>query len=286
MDHIFCIQRLGVPSSELGDCILLVSIPSWPFFLFGMRNSGGVAFASHLPGHSELLYSRVATAQEDRVQLKARVTSELQLFHEKIGKHTQQVDWRGEIFRGSDFMFCFYSCYCTVSTPTIRFASWNRLWNSGSGLSPSTNPNEPQYLGPDTRQYEAKATIFEPNFPQSTPYESHGSDTFRLVQGTIYRNHLSFKGKNPLVSSFRRKKKPKPTKKNFASLSRSPIFSHFSETLDGTALIRAFGQQQIFISENMSRVNRNMRAYYSNFSSNRCWLWKMFGTWLVWGLRE
>lgn len=59
--------------------------------------------------------------------------------------------------------------------------------------------------------------------------------------------------------------------KRIESNLRSPIFSHFSETLDGTALIRAFGQQQIFISENMSRVNRNMRAYYSNFSSNR-WL--------------
>ena len=54
-------------------------------------------------------------------------------------------------------------------------------------------------------------------------------------------------------------------------VTRSPIFSHFSETLDGTALIRAFGQQQIFISENMLRVAKNMRAYYSNFSSNR-WL--------------
>ena len=231
MDHIFCIQRLGVPSSELGDCILLVSIPSWPFFLFGMRNSGGVAFASHLPGHSELLYSRVATAQEDRVQLKARVTSELQLFHEKIGKHTQQVDWRGEFFRGSDFMFCFYSCYCTVSTPTIRFASWNRLWNSGSGLSPSTNPNEPQYLGPNTRQYEAKATIFEPNFPQSTPYESHGSDTFRLVQGTIYRNHLSFKGKKSFGFQFPAKKKNQNQPKKTSLRSAGPRFSPTSPRL-------------------------------------------------------
>jgi len=59
--------------------------------------------------------------------------------------------------------------------------------------------------------------------------------------------------------------------KRIESNLRSPIFSHFSETLDGTALIRAFGQQQIFISENMNKVNKNMRAYYSNFSSNR-WL--------------
>ncbi|CAK9011231.1 ATP-binding cassette sub-family C member 3 (Canalicular multispecific organic anion transporter 2) (Multidrug resistance-associated protein 3), partial [Durusdinium trenchii] len=59
--------------------------------------------------------------------------------------------------------------------------------------------------------------------------------------------------------------------KRIESNLRSPIFSHFSETLDGTALIRAFGQQQIFISENMGKVSKNMRAYYSNFSSNR-WL--------------
>ena len=59
--------------------------------------------------------------------------------------------------------------------------------------------------------------------------------------------------------------------KRIESNLRSPIFSHFSETLDGTALIRAFGQQQIFMTENMSKVNKNMRAYYSNFSSNR-WL--------------
>ena len=45
------------------------------FPMLEMRSSGGVAFASRLPGHSELLYSRVATAQEDRVQLEARVTS-------------------------------------------------------------------------------------------------------------------------------------------------------------------------------------------------------------------
>ena len=134
------------------------------------------------------------------------------------------------------------------------------------------------------RQYEAKATIFEPHFPQSTestPYESHGSDTFRLLQGTIYRNHLSFKGKKILwfpVSGEKKNNKTSP--KKTASLSRSPIFSHFSETLDGTALIRAFGQQQIFIAENMSRVNKNMRAYYSNFSSNRCWLWNIITLWL------
>ncbi|CAJ1373645.1 unnamed protein product [Effrenium voratum] len=59
--------------------------------------------------------------------------------------------------------------------------------------------------------------------------------------------------------------------KRIESNLRSPIFSHFSETLDGTALIRAYGQQRTFVAENMEKVSRNMRAYYSNFSSNR-WL--------------
>lgn len=59
--------------------------------------------------------------------------------------------------------------------------------------------------------------------------------------------------------------------KRIESNLRSPIFSHFAETLDGVSSIRAFGQQQQFTIENLSRVQRNMRAYYVNVASNR-WL--------------
>jgi len=59
--------------------------------------------------------------------------------------------------------------------------------------------------------------------------------------------------------------------KRIESTLRSPIFSHFSETLDGVASIRAYGQQSNFIAESTNRVQRNMRAYYLNVSSNR-WL--------------
>eukprot|EP00932_Pfiesteria_piscicida_P023044 SRR837773.9781.p1 GENE.SRR837773.9781~~SRR837773.9781.p1 ORF type:complete len:635 (-),score=114.66 SRR837773.9781:151-2055(-) len=52
---------------------------------------------------------------------------------------------------------------------------------------------------------------------------------------------------------------------------RSPIFSHFSETLDGVMCIRAFGQQDQFVTEIRHRVQRNMRAYYLKVASNR-WL--------------
>jgi len=55
------------------------------------------------------------------------------------------------------------------------------------------------------------------------------------------------------------------------SVSRSPIFAHFSETLNGVSTIRAFSQQRRFISENETRLDENQRAYYVSISSNR-WL--------------
>jgi len=59
--------------------------------------------------------------------------------------------------------------------------------------------------------------------------------------------------------------------KRIESTLKSPIFSHFGETLDGVASIRAFEQEENFIQENLHKMQRNMRAYYLNFSSNR-WL--------------
>jgi ATP-binding cassette subfamily C (CFTR/MRP) protein 1 len=55
------------------------------------------------------------------------------------------------------------------------------------------------------------------------------------------------------------------------SVLRSPIFSHFSETLEGTTSIRAFGMEDKFIAENSEKMDKNLRAYYPNISSNR-WL--------------
>lgn len=59
--------------------------------------------------------------------------------------------------------------------------------------------------------------------------------------------------------------------KRMESNLQSPIFSHFAETLDGVASIRAFGQQDKFMAESLDRVQRNQRAYYLNVASNR-WL--------------
>ncbi|XP_029207815.1 multidrug resistance-associated protein 1-like [Acropora millepora] len=59
--------------------------------------------------------------------------------------------------------------------------------------------------------------------------------------------------------------------KRIESVSRSPIYSNFLETINGTTTIRAFGQQQRFIHDNYFIVDENQVAYYPSVSSNR-WL--------------
>ncbi|KAK6485811.1 multidrug resistance-associated protein 1-like [Huso huso] len=53
--------------------------------------------------------------------------------------------------------------------------------------------------------------------------------------------------------------------------SRSPVISHFSETLFGVSTIRAYGYQDQFINQNKQVVNENLVCYYNNVISNR-WL--------------
>ena len=57
--------------------------------------------------------------------------------------------------------------------------------------------------------------------------------------------------------------------KRIESVSRSPIYSNFLETINGTITIRAFGQQQRFIHDNYFIVDENQVAYYPSVSSNR-----------------
>ncbi|KAL4659053.1 multidrug resistance-associated protein 1-like isoform X1 [Arapaima gigas] len=59
--------------------------------------------------------------------------------------------------------------------------------------------------------------------------------------------------------------------KRLESVSRSPMLSHFTETLHGTSVIRAFGEQQRFINESNERIDHNQKAYFPSIVANR-WL--------------
>uniref|UniRef100_A0A8B9KN43 ATP-binding cassette, sub-family C (CFTR/MRP), member 3 n=1 Tax=Astyanax mexicanus TaxID=7994 RepID=A0A8B9KN43_ASTMX len=59
--------------------------------------------------------------------------------------------------------------------------------------------------------------------------------------------------------------------KRLESVSRSPIYSHFSETITGTSVIRAYGRNSAFVLMSDMKVDENQKSYYPGIVSNR-WL--------------
>ncbi|XP_038618605.1 multidrug resistance-associated protein 1 isoform X2 [Tachyglossus aculeatus] len=59
--------------------------------------------------------------------------------------------------------------------------------------------------------------------------------------------------------------------KRLESVSRSPVYSHFNETLLGVSVIRAFEEQKRFIQQSDLKVDENQKAYYPSIVANR-WL--------------
>ena len=57
--------------------------------------------------------------------------------------------------------------------------------------------------------------------------------------------------------------------KHLESVTRSPIYSHFQESLLGASSIRAYRQQDRFMKESEMRVDDNQIAYYPNICANR-----------------
>ncbi|CAG5136574.1 unnamed protein product, partial [Candidula unifasciata] len=55
------------------------------------------------------------------------------------------------------------------------------------------------------------------------------------------------------------------------SITRSPIYVHFSETLSGAASIRAYGAQERFIAESKRKVDHNFKFYFAGIATNT-WL--------------
>jgi ATP-binding cassette subfamily C (CFTR/MRP) protein 1 len=59
--------------------------------------------------------------------------------------------------------------------------------------------------------------------------------------------------------------------KRLESIARSPVYSHFQESLGGISTIRAYEQTDRFMRENEWRIDINSRAYFPLISANR-WL--------------
>lgn len=59
--------------------------------------------------------------------------------------------------------------------------------------------------------------------------------------------------------------------KRIDSISKSPIFQHFGETLSGVSTIRAYGVSNRFIQDNLTKVDNNNRPFFYLWVANR-WL--------------
>uniref|UniRef100_A0A8C6PX67 ABC-type glutathione-S-conjugate transporter n=1 Tax=Nothobranchius furzeri TaxID=105023 RepID=A0A8C6PX67_NOTFU len=59
--------------------------------------------------------------------------------------------------------------------------------------------------------------------------------------------------------------------KRLESVSRSPIYSHFSETITGSSVIRAYSRDTAFVLMSDVKVDENQKSYYPGIVSNR-WL--------------
>ena len=59
--------------------------------------------------------------------------------------------------------------------------------------------------------------------------------------------------------------------KRIDSTSRSAVFNHFSETVNGIASIRAFGASNQYIEESNQRVDANHKCSYASFTG-QSWL--------------
>ena len=59
--------------------------------------------------------------------------------------------------------------------------------------------------------------------------------------------------------------------KRLDSISKSPVYAHFSETLGGLSTVRAYGLGETFIIANRTKVDVNVGAYYLTKACDR-WL--------------
>ena len=57
--------------------------------------------------------------------------------------------------------------------------------------------------------------------------------------------------------------------KRVESTTRSPIYSHFSETITGASTIRAYREQTRFITKSDDLVDHNLVFYFASIASNR-----------------
>lgn len=73
--------------------------------------------------------------------------------------------------------------------------------------------------------------------------------------------------------------------KRIESVTKSPIYQHFSETLSGVATIRAFGDEIRFIMSNLEKIDENNKPFFYLWVANRWLAFRidMIGAFIIFG---
>jgi ATP-binding cassette subfamily C (CFTR/MRP) protein 1 len=74
--------------------------------------------------------------------------------------------------------------------------------------------------------------------------------------------------------------------KRLDSVGKSPIYSHFQESIQGVFSIRAYDQELTFIYQNQNKLDSNQRAYFPSIKCNR-WLavhFEFLGSIIIFGV--
>ncbi|XP_061612365.1 ATP-binding cassette sub-family C member 3 isoform X4 [Phyllopteryx taeniolatus] len=96
--------------------------------------------------------------------------------------------------------------------------------------------------------------------------------TFFSIDNKILLQYVVFAAVIPILSKGKRFYVATSRQlKRLESINRSPIYSHFSETITGSSVIRAFGRHSAFVCMSDMKVDENQKSYYPGIVSNR-WL--------------
>ena len=57
--------------------------------------------------------------------------------------------------------------------------------------------------------------------------------------------------------------------KRIESTTRSPIYSHFGESIAGASTIRAYKLEKEFVTHSRNQVDKNLVFYFAGIASNR-----------------
>uniref|UniRef100_A0A4X2LR57 ATP binding cassette subfamily C member 6 n=1 Tax=Vombatus ursinus TaxID=29139 RepID=A0A4X2LR57_VOMUR len=175
-------------------------------------------------------------------------------------------------FQSINQKFCVYVKFSSI-VKYLQAFGWLWMWLCVATYLGQNLVSIGQNLWLSTWTKEAKQVKDTMEWKQLRNHKLNVYGLLGLIQGRNMWEWFTFSLISPAIICLNKKYYIASSRqiRRLAGASRSPIISHFGETLSGVSTIRAFGHQQRFISQNRDLINENLVCFYNNIISNR-WL--------------